>query len=205
MDSESRTQVGNQFGFQTLCSHNFTHELSIYNQTLRKLILTMALSRFTHTNPFFGFDDFFSPTPVVFRNSLFEDLVPRDDDFNLFRSSPGYQIGEVDGKYRIEVDLPGVKTGDVKVELENDGKVLHIFGGRKVTRGDSVTETRFEKRFTIGEDADIEKMTANLSDGVLTLTAPKKEKVEPAKKFIEITEGPVEEKKVAVEEKKSKK
>ena len=87
--------------------------------------------------------------------------IPRSDDMSLLRSSPGYEINEHDGKYLISVDVPGCKRTDM--------------------RGGKSTETKFSKRFTIGDNVDIDKMTASLSDGVLTLTAPIKKKEEMKK------------------------
>ncbi|GKY90846.1 hypothetical protein MPSEU_000057400 [Mayamaea pseudoterrestris] len=137
----------------------------------------MALSPFFRYDPFTprGFNDFSSITPY------FRDMM---SDSRL-----GFDIKEDEGKYHISVDLPGVKPSDMKVEVENDNKVLHIYGGRKVTKGDSVTETRFDKRFTIGENIDIEKMSANLHDGVLELEAPKREETRPKTRTIEVSEG----------------
>jgi len=142
-----------------------------------------------------GFDDFFAPTPFFLRDPLVELMpvlrnVDRVTDGVLLRSSPGYEIHEKDGSYQISVDLPGVKAADMKIEVENNGRMLHLSGGRKVTEGDRVVETKFDKRFTIGENVDTDKMTANLADGVLTLQAPKKQIVEPPKRTIIITEGP---------------
>jgi len=108
----------------------------------------------------------------------------------LLHSSPGYEIHEKDGSYQISVDLPGIKAADMKIEVENNGRMLHLLGGRKVTQGDRVMETKFDKKFTIGENVDTDKMTANLADGVLTLQAPKKQIVEPPTRTITITEGP---------------
>jgi hypothetical protein len=51
-----------------------------------------------------------------------------------------------------------------------------------------VSETRFEKHFTIGTNVDTDYFTANLSDGVLVLTAPKLETEQ--KRKIAITETP---------------
>jgi HSP20 family protein len=153
----------------------------------------MSLSRY---NPFFGFDDFFAPTPFA-RDRDF-DLMPvlatlnRDNDMVLRRSSPGFEINEDDKQFQISMDLPGVHAEDINVELLNNGRVLHLTGGRKVVKEGSVTETKFEKAFTIGENVDTTKISANLDKGVLQLTAPKKEP-EQAKHFkITVTENPVQ-------------
>ena len=161
----------------------------------------MALNRYNpRRSSFFGFDDLFAPTPFL-RDPF--DLMPvlrdfdNDADSTLLRVSPGFQISEHEGTYQISVDVPGVKSSDMNIELENDGRVLHISGGRKVTQDNgSMSETKFEKRFTIGENVDVQKMTANLADGVLVLKAPKIVPKEPQKFNIPITEGPHEESKL---------
>lgn len=151
----------------------------------------MALNRRSH----FGFGDHLVPfSGVPFKDVLMPVIpnFPRSDDISLLRSSPGYEINELDGKYLISVDVPGCKRTDMNVDVEEEGKVLHIHGGRKILRGGTSTETKYSKRFTIGDNVDIDKMTANLSDGVLTLTAPikKKEEVKPTR--IAITNGPMD-------------
>ena len=106
----------------------------------------------------------------------------------LRRSSPGYEIHEDDNKFQLSIDVPGVKAADMKVQVEQGGRLLHLTGGRRVQKeGGSVTETRFDERFTLAENVDATKITANLADGVLVVTAPKKV-IEPTK--IVITEGP---------------
>ncbi|EED88565.1 heat shock protein, partial [Thalassiosira pseudonana CCMP1335] len=92
---------------------------------------------------------------------------------------PRYEVTENDKQFRLAVDVPGVKPDAMQVELEHDGRILHLTGGRKVKTDTSVEEYKFEKRFTLGKDLDTAKITAHLADGVLVLTAPKKEKAEP--------------------------
>ena len=81
-----------------------------------------------------GFDDFFS-------SPLGGDLVPtlsthRDNDTSVLRrSSPFYEITEDDKQYQLAVDVPGVKAGDINVELEGGGRILHVSGGRKFKCG----------------------------------------------------------------------
>ena len=152
----------------------------------------MSLTPFRH--PFFtadGFDDLFDPRPYSF-----DDLMPvltnrdRSDDMILTRSSPGFEIHEDDHKYSIAIDVPGVKVDDMEIKLEDNGRVLHLSGGRKVKKGDQVSETKFVKRFTIGENVDTEKLTANLANGVLEVTAPKKVPTKKEAQVIKITQGP---------------
>lgn len=159
----------------------------------------MALNRY---QPFFGFHDF--PTFRLLNNEdpfadLLMPVVPRftqNDDMFLRHSSPGYEIHETENEYTIAVDVPGIKAADMTVDLENGGKVLKIAGGRKVVREGGTSETKFEKRFTIGSNIDANELKANLADGVLVLKTPKRKEENHVRK-IAITEGPVEEKKEA--------
>lgn len=153
----------------------------------------MALNRYNQRTLFPGFEEFLTPTP--FLRDPFDDWMPvltnfdRNVDSMIRHSSPGYEINETEDRYQIAVDVPGVKAGDINAQLENDGRVLHLSGGRKVVKDGKTTETKFEKRFTIGENVDTSKLSADLSDGVLTVTAPKVKKEEPQPKKIAITEN----------------
>lgn len=161
----------------------------------------MALNHW-HNRDLFpaGFGEFFSPSPFLIQHPAFDLMhsFQNEPSFGLgelTRSSPGYVMEEVDDKYKIQVDVPGMKASDINVELEHEGSVLHISGERKITSENSVKEIRFDKRFTIGNNVESEKMSADLTDGVLTLTAPKKAETKPATRSITITEGNKEEEK----------
>lgn len=152
----------------------------------------MALGRPLFT----GFDDFFEPNPWV--RDPFTDIVAmpvlsdiqRDPFMVLQRSSPGYEVHQNDKAWQISIDVPGVKATDMQVNLEQNGRLLHLSGGRKVEKENEVRETKFDKKFTIGDDIDTTQIAANLADGVLVVTAPKKEKIEPPVTNIPITQGP---------------
>lgn len=90
-------------------------------------------------------------------------------------SVPGYAINEFDGKYQIAMDAQGVEASDINVRLEKEGRVMHIIGRCKKNDDKGVLEAKFEKHFTIGNDVDTDKLTANLTDGVLNINALKLE------------------------------
>jgi HSP20 family protein len=176
--------------YKPLCTRAIVPQLQ--SQSKR----TMSLSKYFRNDPFFfgGFDEF-APLRSV-RNDPFFDMMPvisnlqREADSMLVHSSPGFEINESDNRYQIAVDIPGVKASDVKVELEGDeNQVLHISGGRKIEDKDSYREVKFDKRFTIGKNVDIDKLSANLADGVLVLSAPKVEVKKKEPRVISITEG----------------
>lgn len=148
----------------------------------------MSLSFWNPNSVFAGFDDdFFDPMPSALIG-MPPTLTPFKSD-TMRLSSPRYEVTENNKQFRLAIDVPGVKPDDMKVELEQDGRVLHMIGGRKVKTDKSFEEYKFEKRFTLGKDLDTTKITAHLADGVLVLTAPKKEKLPPATHEIAITQG----------------
>ena len=153
-----------------------------------------------------GFDDLFGradpfahPFFSTFHEPIFDRLMPVLKSFpanpraTLLRSSPGYEIKESDDTYEIVMDVPeGIQSSDMKVEVEHHGTVLHVSGGRKVEQEGRVSTTQFDKRFTIGHNVEKDKLTANLSGGVLVVKAPKVEKSLEAKQTIAITDNPHE-------------
>ncbi|WP_281951578.1 Hsp20/alpha crystallin family protein [Nitrosophilus kaiyonis] len=103
--------------------------------------------------------------------------------------APAVNEKEDEKAYYVEVDLPGVKKEDIKVEVKDN--VLSISGERKFKKeekdkGYIRTESffgKFERRFTLPNDADAEKIEAKVEDGVLHLTIPKVEEKENVKKI----------------------
>ncbi len=93
--------------------------------------------------------------------------------------------------YHVDVDLPGVKKEDIKVDIHKD--VLTISGERK-TKEEVKEEDyykvetsfgKFARSFTLPESADVEHIEANCSDGVLEVVIPKLDE-QKSKKTIEI-------------------
>jgi len=136
---------------------------------------------------FGGIDDDFFTMPFGLM-----DIPPsltRFKDDTMRHSSPRYEVTENNKQFRLAVDVPGVKPDHMKIELENNGRVLHISGDRKEKTDTSYKEFKFDKRFTLGRNLDTSKIAAHLSDGVLVLTAPKIEKLPPTTQLIEIVQG----------------
>jgi HSP20 family protein len=104
--------------------------------------------------------------------------------------TPLADISETDDAYVIEAELPGVSRDQVNVEI-NDREVV-VSGeitepqddeGRRRRRARRTG--RFEFRTTLPGDINPEGVTANLNDGVLTVTVPKSEAAKP--RHVEIT------------------
>lgn len=140
-----------------------------------------------------GFGGIYSYRPRLL-NSLLERsfldhfhprLVGTDEVSGVRLATPRYEINEDDHEFKLAVDVPGVKPGDMKIRLEQDGRVLRLTGERKIQDGNWKSEMKFEKAFLLDKKIQSDKITANFSDGVVVITAPKVPLIE-AKKDIEI-------------------
>ena len=92
--------------------------------------------------------------------------------------SPEVDISEDDHGYLLKADLPEMKKDDVKVTVE-DG-ILSVSGERKGEKEDPKRKFHriercygtFRRTFTLPEDADSTKVTAEFRDGVLKVHLP---------------------------------
>ena len=104
--------------------------------------------------------------------------------------SPLVDITEDDKEYLIKADLPEVKKEDVKLTVQDD--VMSISGERKYEKEEKGKKYHrieraygsFMRSFTLPEDADGSKISAEYKDGVLKVPLPKSEKAKP--KSIEV-------------------
>jgi HSP20 family protein len=99
---------------------------------------------------------------------------------------PVVDIWESEQALTLQADVPGVGTDDIDINLDQD--VLTISGRVALDDYEGLRPVysefnvgNFYRRFTLGELIDQEKITADMKDGVLTLTLPKKEKAQPRK------------------------
>ena len=89
----------------------------------------------------------------------------------------------------VSVDLPGVSSKDVTIEVANG--VLSVAAERPARAGGNSTKQK--QQFVINErKVDTDKLQANLVDGVLTITLPKKEETKPTAITV-AAQGPPEE------------
>jgi HSP20 family protein len=92
--------------------------------------------------------------------------------------SPEVDISEDDHGYLLKADLPEMKKDDVRVTVE-DG-ILCVSGERKSEKEDQKKKFHriersfgnFRRSFTLPEDADSTKVTAEFHDGVLKVHLP---------------------------------
>lgn len=93
--------------------------------------------------------------------------------------APMFEVRENGSAIRLVADLPGIRKEDVEINLI--GNTLTIAGKREAEERhkDEQFHTyersfgQFTRSFTLPEYADIDHITSNLSDGVLTVVVPK--------------------------------
>ena len=122
--------------------------------------------------------------PVFYRRDwaprLFSDLGWADE---LAQDSfaPASSVAESEDRYEIDVDLPGIKKEDIKIELVDNQ--LTIAGERKSESTDNRKDIkvhwskrlfgRFEEKFSLPNKVDQNGIQAVFSNGTLKVVIPK--------------------------------
>lgn len=112
---------------------------------------------------------------------------PDEENSNVVTSDwvPAVDIKEEPERFVIHADIPGVDPKDIEVHMENG--VLSIKGERETESREEregykrVERSRgtFYRRFSLPDTADAEQINAQSKNGVLEITIPKHEKLQP--------------------------
>ena len=101
--------------------------------------------------------------------------------------TPAVDIKETKDAFVIVADIPGVDAKDIDVHMENG--MLTIKGERESEKKEEKEGYKriersygaFYRRFTMPDTANADKIQAKSKNGVLEITIPKHEKVQPRK------------------------
>jgi HSP20 family protein len=99
--------------------------------------------------------------------------------------TPAASISETADGYTLELEMPGVSKEGLDISIENNE--LSITGHRALPRIDGTLihrESRphnYRRAFEIDPSIDTGKISARITQGVVTLTLPKAEEVKPRK------------------------
>ncbi len=119
--------------------------------------------------------------------------APKQTQMNGFMQA---DVAESEDAYTVEMNLPGVKKENVKIELKDGYLIVNASTKREVTEEDKKTKYIRKERYSgsgsrtfyVGKELTQEDIKAKFEDGVLKLTVPKIEKKpeEPKSKYITI-------------------
>ena len=122
--------------------------------------------------------DVFSPIQREF-NRLFDQLGNGWDTFTDIAVSPRMDMQDTKDAIQVTVELPGLTQDDVKIAIEDD--VLTVSGEKKAEKDVKEENYRFSERaygsfsrsILLPRSVDADKIKATMTDGVLTIVAPK--------------------------------
>ncbi|MBV5318513.1 MAG: Hsp20/alpha crystallin family protein [Desulfobulbaceae bacterium] len=98
-------------------------------------------------------------------------------------ATPAVDIFENEGEILLHADMPGVMKDDVAINIDN-GK-MNLSGIRRLqlagalTRREFTDAAEYRRTFSVPQSIDVNKVHAELKDGVLCLHLPKSEAAKP--------------------------
>ena len=127
--------------------------------------------------------------PSIFGEDLFDDFMGyptgRQAAANAYpqvKDMMKTDIRDVDGNYELEIDLPGFKKDEIKVQLKDGYLTLSAAKGldkdAKDKEGNYIRRERYagsmSRSFYVGDGVKEEDIHAKYEDGILKLSLPKK-------------------------------
>jgi len=100
----------------------------------------------------------------------------------IYPVAPGVDIYENEEEILLYADMPGVIKKDITVNIDNG--TLSISGIRKIQNKGTTTweefgDIEYVRNFSVPPTIDVERVEADLKDGVLKLHMPKSEAAKP--------------------------
>jgi HSP20 family protein len=93
----------------------------------------------------------------------------------------------------VELDLPGVEAESIDLDVERNVLTVRAERPERQGAGEDLAAERprgvFSRQLILGDNLDLERISAGYSDGVLRLTIPVAERAKPRKITINVTKG----------------
>lgn len=129
--------------------------------------------------------------PIVM-DQFFKDILGGTQYNQL--NVPPVNIKETETAFSLELVAPGLKKESFNIEIEKDLLTISSENKTEKTEQEEGKFTRrefrtasFKRSFKLPENVKAEEINAAYQDGILHITLPKTEVVEPAKRMIEIS------------------
>ncbi len=112
-------------------------------------------------------------------------IVPVEETMpekNIPKVTPLVDIFENEDEILLFADMPGVEKDDININIDNG--TLSLNGLRKMENSGAVQweefgEAEYQRTFSVPQTIDVDKVSAEMQDGVLRLHLPKSEAAKP--------------------------
>lgn len=128
----------------------------------------------------------YQPASDLFRPFV-DDFFPPFARMGSNMRTPETDVMETEDEIRVVCELPGMRSEDISVSLENN--ILTISGEKREERDEKdekgtfhLTERRwgkFSRAFVLPREVEADRIQAEYREGLLTVTVPKSERAKP--------------------------
>lgn len=135
-----------------------------------------------------------SAAPSVWDELVFDRFFHQPATQGLAVWAPAVDVRETNDELHVTAELPGLRSEDVSVTVENG--VLTISGEKKQEVQEGKEDGnyylferhygRFERSFTLPRTVNADQVKARFENGILTVSLPKAEEAKPRKVQIEV-------------------
>lgn len=130
-------------------------------------------------------------------DNLFDHVFGREAKCNSANRptwSPRVHVAESETEYQMQIELPGVNSEDVSLEMKDNHLIVagtkqrdELAEGVKRIRDERLAG-EFERTFEFSQQVDSDRIEAEFSNGILAITLPKSESVLPRKIEIKVND-----------------
>ena len=123
--------------------------------------------------------------------SIFNDFFDNDWMVKANATAPAINVIESNTDYKVEVAAPGMTKDDFNIHLTDSNELVICMEKKNETKEEDkdnkkylrreFSYSKFEQALVLPEDVEKDKISANVSDGVLTINLPKQTAEEKAK------------------------
>ena len=123
--------------------------------------------------------------------SIFNDFFDNDWMVKANATAPAINVLESDTDYKVEVAAPGMTKEDFNIHLSEDNELVISMEKKNETKEENnnnrkylrreFSYSKFEQALVLPDDVEKDKISANVTDGVLTVELPKRTPEEKAK------------------------
>ena len=120
--------------------------------------------------------------------TFFNDFFDNDWMMKTNATAPAINVVESDKDYKVEVAAPGMKKEDFNIHLGDNNELIITMEQKNENKEEhkkylrrEFAYSKFQQSFILPDDVEKEKISASVTDGILTIDLPKHAPEEKAK------------------------